>query len=357
MKKIVFPLLFLVFCVFLSCQNEQKLSKTLSYEEMMGKGMECWKHVIAPIDRNNLSHFQNIYSSYETSSQPLDASLAIPKVIHFIWIGPKDFPRESIVNVQSWIDRHPGWTVKFWTDRKRNLPSENVLECVVTDWMMPDLAQCFEKSDNYAEKADLLRYDILLREGGVYVDHDVKCMKSFDNLCANYEFFCGLELPSDTPITSSIHVTNNLIGARAAHPVLRRCAEWLPIHWDEIERLYPGKDKISVIRRIANRTFSAFADSVRELACRNTKDMVFPAFYFNAPSDDTAIYARHLYAGTWFQNENPFEQMAKKRLMSLSKKVNKILLFTALSALLNMIGFIVFFIIIRKKIVEVRSKS
>jgi hypothetical protein len=144
-------------------------------------------------------------------------------------------------------------------------------------------------------------------------------------------------------------VTNNLIAARPGHPVLRRCADWIPTRWDEIDMLYPGIDKSSVIARIANRTFLAFADSVRLLAGKDTSDMVFPAFYFNAPSDAEAIYARHLYAGTWFENENPFEKMARQRLMLLSKKVNKILLCTAVAFFINLICFIILFVKLNDK--------
>jgi len=348
MKKFSLGLTLLLCICSFSCQKEKKEKPAASFEDMMGRQLDCWQHVIAPVDFGNLIFFKELFEKNSSTQFSINHNSSIPKVLHFIWLGPKEFPRDSIPNIQSWVEKHPGWKVKFWTDRKRNLPSTAVDECLVQNWNNLELEKCYAKTNNFAEKADLLRYDILFKEGGVYVDHDVKCFKSFDELNNQYDLYCGLELPSDTPISSSIHVTNNLIAAKAGHPVLARCIEWLPKHWDEIESLYPGSDKSSVIRRIANRTFVAFGDSVRELAGKTTHDMVFPAYYFNAPTDEQAVYARHLYAGSWYQNENPFEKMARGRLMLLSKKVNKILLFTGIATALNLIGMGFLFFSIRK---------
>lgn len=343
-KKMAYILLLPFFFMLTGCKNSKVSMKELSFDDMMGKQMECWQHVCTPLDYSNLDFFKQIYTKKLKEDFTLNEHLRIPKVLHFIWLGPKEFPRESIPNVLSWIKHHPGWEVKFWTDRARNLPSDAMKECFLSSWNNTDLELCYKKSSNYAERSDLMRYEILLSQGGVYVDHDVKCMTSFDSLHDKYELYCGLELPSQTPIPSSIHVTNNIIASRQGHPVLERCVKWIPTQWDEVEALYPGIDKMSVISRIANRTFLAFADSVRLLADKTTNDMVFPAFYFNAPSDEQAIYARHLYAGTWFQTENAFEKMARQRLMMLSKKVNKVLLFSGIAFFVNLLFFIILII-------------
>ena len=223
-------------------------------------------------------------------------------------------------------------------------------EAVIEPSVFTTLKACYDKSENWAEKADVLRYEILYREGGVYLDHDVKCVQSLSTPCQSFEFFCGLELPSQTPLSSSVHVTNNLIASRPKHPILKQSIDWLADNWDRIETLYPGKDRDATILRVANRSFSAFAHSVRQLAGQDgRRDMVFPAFYFNAPTDKQAIFARHLYAGTWFENESAFEKMTRQRLMGLSKKVNKILLFVGALSGLNLIGFAFLFVQMRKK--------
>ncbi len=319
---------------------------------MSGCNLNCWKYVIAPIDFTNLAFYKEQFENLSNVQIPVVAKKEreIPKTLHFIWLGPKEFPRASIPNLLSWIEKHPGWTVKFWTGRKRPLPTNNIEQIIVEHSQSKELEKCYTKTNNYAEKTDLLRYEILFKEVGVYIDHDVRCFKSLSDLTNQFELICGLELPVDTPVSSSIHATNSLIAARPFHPILARCITRLPPIWDTIEMLYPGNDKSSVIHRVANRTFAAFADSVRELSGNQTKDMVAPAYYFNAPSDELAVYARHLYAGTWFQNDNPFEEMARNRLMALSKKANKILLFIGVTTGLNMLAIASMFYFLQKKL-------
>jgi len=351
-NKICYFLILLVVIVhFSSCQQKEKqdLSKKANFESLMGKDLPSWQFVQTKEDWENLAFFRNIFEQNNHLFPPIKVENKIPKVLHFIWIGPRSFPRESIENIKSWVAKHPEWEVKFWTDRDRPLPYPFMQKVLIQDFKFLKLRDCFEKSENYAEKADLLRYEILYQEGGVYVDHDVKCFEPFDALNRSYDLFCGLELPSQSPL-SSVHATNNLIGARSGHFILKNCMDWVCEHWDEIEKQYPGKDKDAVIQRVAHRTFAAFAISVRNFAGKQGNiDMVFPALYFNAPKDRLAVMARHLYAGTWFENETPFEKKTRERLMIITKKTNKILLFTSFVSAINLMGFVILFWILRKK--------
>lgn len=335
MVKKILLVLSCVACLCSSCKKQTESKKDpMSFESMMGQDLPSWSFVKTKEDLDNLSFYKLLFEKDTRRSQDHQP---IPKVCHFIWIGPKEFPMESIENVKSWIANNPDWTFKFWTDRNRALPHPDMQRVLVQDFTFTQLQDCYEASENYAEKADVLRYEILFQEGGVYVDHDIKCIKSFGALNDSYDLYCGLELPSQTPLSSSVHVTNNLIGAIPHHPILKQSIDWLHSNWKEIESLYPGKDRDAVINRVAHRSFFAFINSVRELAGRTTADKVFPAYYFNAPKDEEAIYARHLFAGTWFENESAFEKMTRQRLMYLSKKVNKILLVCAVLAALNVL--------------------
>ncbi|MGE5196598.1 MAG: glycosyltransferase family 32 protein [Anaerolineae bacterium] len=321
---------------------------------LMGKRLPCWKHVQTKEDQDNLNFYKNLFNKSffeQEQDNPLkiEKKEKIPKVLHFIWLGPKNFPEESIKNIKSWIALHPEWTINFWTDRPRPLPYPSMKKCMVQDFTFLKLRPFYERSNNFAEKSDLLRYEVLFQQGGVYVDHDVKCLRCFDGFNQAYDLYCGLELPSETPLSSSIHATNNLIGARPGHPVLQACLEWLEKRWDDLEEMYPGNDRDSLISRIAHRTFSAFTDCIKTSAnMQGNCDITFPAFYFNAPSDHLAIFARHLYAGTWFENETGFEKMTRERLMLLSKKTNKILLALSCLAGLNLIGFWSLFLVFKK---------
>nr|NGX27518.1 hypothetical protein [Chlamydiota bacterium] len=77
-------------------------------------------------------------------------------------------------------------------------------------------------------------------------------------------------------------------------------------------------------------------------------DIALPSYYFNAPKLEWALYAQHQYKGTWFENESTFEKNARKRLMMLSKKTNKLLLAVAVLAGINLLGFLTLGTMIRR---------
>lgn len=324
-----------------SCQKEEKKrERSIDFESLMGKDLPAWKYVQTQEDKENILFFKQLYQRNEPLLRSPGEQVKIPKVMHFIWIGPKPFPRTSVENVRGWMGKNPDWQVKFWTDRDRPLPHPKMILCKVQDLHFQKLEECYNKSDNYGEKSDILRYEILFQEGGVYVDHDVKCLSSFDSLNKAYDLYCGLEVPYPTSLSSSVLPTNNIVASRAGHPVLQACLEWLPAHWDQIQRDYPGADRDSVINRVSHRTFYVLGAMMKNLANKDgNHDIAFPAYYFNAPKDDMAIFARHLYEGSWFENESAFEKATRERLMYISKKSNKIVLFSTIVAALNILGF------------------
>ena len=322
-----------------SCSTKKIEMKPKTFETLMGSELPAWKHVQTEEDFQNLAYFKTVF---EKNIEALKTSQGekIPKVLHFIWLGPNPFPRESVENVRSWIAHNPDWTIKFWTDRKRPLPHPKMEEMLLQDFSFLKLKPYFHRSDNFGEKSDVLRYEILYKEGGVYADHDVKCMQSFDSLHAAYDLYCGLEVPYPTSLSSSVLPTNNVVGARAGHPLLLKVMNWLSANWDRIENAYPGKDRDSVINRVSHRTFLVLGEMFKKYANEEGNvDIAFPSYYFNAPKEKDALFAQHQYAGTWFENESAFEKMARKRLMMLSKKTNKMLLALGILAGLNVLGF------------------
>lgn len=88
----------------------------------------------------------------------------IPRIIHQIWMGPLEPPKSAM---DSWRDLHPSWEVRVWNEQ--NLPSLKN-------------KQAFADSDNYPQKSDILRYEILSQFGGVYVDADEYCLRPIDPL-------------------------------------------------------------------------------------------------------------------------------------------------------------------------------
>ena len=330
------------------CKKKEISYEGGDFQTLMGAKKSVWKFVETPEDFQNMLKFETLYQEALTLQVAEDAEEKIPKVIHFIWLGPSPFPSESIENINSWASHHPDFVIKFWTDRRRSLPHPKMKLQLVSDFSFSLLKRNYEETTNYAEKSDLLRYEILSKEGGLYVDHDMQCFKSVREFHDRYHLYCGVEPPHQPVLSSSVTVNNNIIGASPQHPVLLKAMELVKARWDEIGAAYPEEDKESTIYRVAHRSWSSFHDAVMTDAGRGERrDVVFPAAYFNRIEGDFGLYAHHLYASTWFEDETKFEKNVRRKLVAITKKNNQILLLNGVILAGNLLLFLGLFLQLR----------
>ena len=140
--------------------------------------------------------------------------MKVPKILHRIWISEEKMPTECLHFGETWRFHHPTWTFTVWT--QHNLPPMiNHHE--------------FHQCRNVAQKADILRYEILHMYGGVYVDTDFECLRSIESLVAKYDCFAAEEEP--------VRLSNAFIGCIAGHFLMRRLIRRLP----ESMRNFSGK--------------------------------------------------------------------------------------------------------------------
>jgi hypothetical protein len=130
----------------------------------------------------------------------------IPRKLHFVWLGPKPVPEEWLA---AWREYHPDWVVRLW--READLAALEMVNRKHFDALLAD--KCWHGA------ADIARYEILLNEGGVYVDIDSKPLRTFDGApFMDATFFAGYEPTPSMPG----RVANGTIGAEANHHVLRQ---------------------------------------------------------------------------------------------------------------------------------------
>ena len=129
----------------------------------------------------------------------------VPRIFHQIWLGAEPFPREYEAYQQSWLRRHPGWELRFWTE----------------DELPDDLARAeiYERLRRPAERSDLLRFELLARHGGVYLDADFECLRSIEPLLAGVTFFCAYNDPG--------RVNNAIVGCTQGHTLALRAVSAL----------------------------------------------------------------------------------------------------------------------------------
>ncbi len=125
----------------------------------------------------------------------------IPRILHRV------VPEAPNAQADAWwaafADMHPDW--ELMTHRDPLDPA---------DW--PETAPVWDKCENGAQFADLIRLEALLRFGGVYVDQDVQPIRSLEPL---------LPLSAFAAWEDERTVPNAVMGAVAAHPAIRECLD------------------------------------------------------------------------------------------------------------------------------------
>ncbi len=289
-------------------------------------------------DLDRLGNYEKLYTRYfELLSDSRRGAKApgIPRVLHFIWIGEREFPRRSIHNIQSWKQFNPSWKIKFWTDHaSRPIPVEGIELHLIDELSCFHMGKYLRRTSNVGEKSDLLRYEILYEEGGLYVDHDVECFQSFDSFQDQLDFYACLEPLHRSPLRETdCIVTNCLIGSRAGHPILKRTMEFTKKNWDLFEKMFPAQDKRSTLLRVVSRTFDSFHLSVNELIMNGDRHLLIPpafAFPDHFPKElirqiksQNFLFANHKWDNAWLKD---LPDSSKEEVSEASKNEQRALL-------------------------------
>lgn len=326
-----FIFLFLLFIFHLQSSQE--------FDVAMGKSTTHWQHLNEQGEKL-IKLVENCQQNW-LSETP---QLKIPKKIHIIWIGPKNFPLESLVNMESWKSIQPEWEMHFWSDRKRVVPIEGMIFHLVDELDFSYLKKRYIDSNNYAEKSDILRFLILNQEGGVYIDHDAFCLKSFNDLHHAYDFYVALEAPHEPIAGYTVTFGISIIGSRANHPILHEILKSMDNTWDEVSRKFSNQDPMTKYQLVMNRTY-IHSTLVVEDVIKNKRYLIgaFPASYFYPVEGMNGIFAKNLFSNTWYFYGDYKKQTAHiEKMLKVGKEVTylwRLALGVLILALVNVFYF------------------
>lgn len=261
--------------------------------------------------------FKNLYEKYSPAQVKATQYAKIPKIIHHIWMGSK-MRMEDEPLYQSWRTYHPDWTFIFWTDNRFNYnkgdtvvhsfaqlndvleKDKNQPKLIVVDitHLQFDNRIYFDRAINYGERSDILRYEIVNKIGGLYVDCDFECYKSHEILHYVYDFYTGIQ-PLDT---NSVQLGSALFGAIAKHPILETCVQNIK--------------NMQHIQQIIVKTGPLYFTKIFYMVAgkKGYKDIAFPASYFYPQGYEQQFepkekwcqnesFATHHWAGSWLKPE------------------------------------------------------
>lgn len=225
--------------------------------------------------------FNDNYLNYQDSKVNV-----IPKKIHQIWLG-SPLPEKFKKLTDTWQRLNPEWEYKLWTDKD------------VKDIQIEKM-DMYNAAKNFGMKSDILRYEILAQQGGVYVDTDFECLKPFDSL--RYLYFFASSAYTEYP-----YIYNSLIATIPHHHIIELCKTNLDI-------FYSG-DKSAIIMNGTGPYYftKCFYSGIRH---SDNNVVVFPVDYFfplhhtdrNMENPMSCIkevsFAIHYWAVSWMKKKN-----------------------------------------------------
>ena len=139
--------------------------------------------------------------------------MAIPHIIHQIWVGGS-VPTRFDMWRKGWQEQHPAWDYKLWTD-------EDVSKLHLANQAIYNQAEKIAPNNVGQLRSDILRLEILLGIGGVYVDVDFQNKKPLDLILDSVNCFAAWEV-------QNVWVNNAIMGSEPNHQFINLLLDELP---------------------------------------------------------------------------------------------------------------------------------
>ena len=228
----------------------------------------------------------------------------IPKKIHYCWFGEAKIPKEFKNYIDEWSIIMPDFEIKLWNEA--NAPMD-----------LPYMKKAFEHK-KWANLSNYTRLHAVYEEGGIYLDTDVKVVKSFSDLLHNTCFF-GLQT-SDWDARYSFN--NAVYGAEKNHRFIKKLKDALIALYDGTEEANLSSPHLTTyfLREVG---YNAKYDlgKLKNGIQIYPPDYFFPYHWENDFDPDQVTkntYAIHFWNGSWWRNiEN------KQKDTFLNKFLNK----------------------------------
>jgi hypothetical protein len=224
-----------------------------------------------------------------------------------IWIGDESKRPDEWIG--TWRDNHPDWEFRLWGNN----------DLRDGRWETKRQMEIMADERAWSGVANLMRYEILHRDGGVYVDSDSESVRPLDEWLLDCQLFAVWENEALRPGL----VANTFIGSLPGHKVFRRLI-------DEIVRM---KHPLYVERR-DRWSFGLRARKVKQASWKTNGPVLFtrvlgefghdavtilPSSLFlpehfagHQVRQNTLVYARHYWGTTMQVKGRPGYELAQR---------------------------------------------
>jgi mannosyltransferase OCH1-like enzyme len=196
----------------------------------------------------------------------------IPRIAHLIWVGDNPRPNYFDSNVNKWRELMPLWQIRVWTNADITL--EHFPEKVI---------ELLSKVQKGAQKADIMRYFIMEKYGGVYLDSDVTPHTSLESLKTKIPDAQAV-LCHDIPLTWQ-YISIGFFAAVPNHPLFKLTTELVfqsTINTEDLH-MHTGPRLLG--------------EAVYQLS--GHKIVLLPSLYFYHNVNYNERFGHHFYAKEW----------------------------------------------------------
>jgi mannosyltransferase OCH1-like enzyme len=212
--------------------------------------------------------------------------MKIPKIVHFVWVGPNK-PNEFIQKcIDSWVKFLPDFEIRIWNEA--NLPVH-----------IPYLKNALEKK-KWANISNFARLYSINEFGGIYFDSDFELIKSIPNEMLDVDSFFSFQ-------DDGIEVNNAIMGARKGHYFVKLLLDQLIKNFDGAEEAHLSSPRLTTIElnKIGLKFNTSNISVINDI-------VIYPKEYFHPfPYDGQLLYSDikpntigiHHWTKTWIIDE------------------------------------------------------
>lgn len=140
----------------------------------------------------------------------MSSETKIPKIIHQLWIGNQSLKPANLM--KTWADKHPDYEYIFWNEK----------EIVRRDMKFMSIGK-IKNMTEICGKADIIRWEILYKYGGVFIDADSICIESLNDEMLKDIGFAGYE---NEELKGNL-VSNGTMGFVPNHQLCLDAIRWI----------------------------------------------------------------------------------------------------------------------------------
>jgi mannosyltransferase OCH1-like enzyme len=126
--------------------------------------------------------------------------MAIPKKIHYVWLGDNPLPERDAGFIEGWRKLNPDFEIRHWTEKDIDLKKYPLVATAL-------------REKRWALASDIIRMYAVYTEGGIYMDTDIELLKPLTPFI-KYDGFGAWE--------SKFWFTTSVFGAKKSSPWVRK---------------------------------------------------------------------------------------------------------------------------------------